>query len=139
MRDERFEGRGLDHPSIRSLFTRESLLASGWYAARLKARQRVDIRLWQRHVRHLEEFLTKETHASEAERLGIRERLSLAKRRLLSARQTSALKKLYGTLGTDPAVLAPEPNERRRTNVDKLRSHRERLKRVRRRVVATGD
>src|SRR5258708_647734 len=44
-----WEGKGLLHPEVRQLFTRESLLASGWYAARLKAKQGVDRRLWRRH------------------------------------------------------------------------------------------
>ena len=42
MRDDQFEGKGLDHAEIRGLFTRASLLASPWYAARLAAKQKVD-------------------------------------------------------------------------------------------------
>ena len=52
----RWEGQGLDHPGFRKLFTRENVLASDWYADRLGARQTADIRLWDRHVRSLQEF-----------------------------------------------------------------------------------
>ncbi|MEI6082817.1 MAG: hypothetical protein WCS70_00795, partial [Verrucomicrobiota bacterium] len=37
MRDDQFDGRDLNHPEVRAMFTRESLLASDWYAARLTA------------------------------------------------------------------------------------------------------
>ena len=46
MRDDQYEGRGLDHPEIRALFTREHLLASDWYKARLAAKQTIDIAAW---------------------------------------------------------------------------------------------
>lgn len=35
-------GLGLDSPELRSLFTRQSVLASDWYARRLDAKQRAD-------------------------------------------------------------------------------------------------
>src|SRR6266566_1537916 len=36
--------------SLRAMFTRESLLASDWYAERLRAKQAIDLALWTRHV-----------------------------------------------------------------------------------------
>lgn len=36
------DGLGLESPEVRALFTRESVLASDWYAARLDAKQRGD-------------------------------------------------------------------------------------------------
>ena len=50
MLHDEWEGKGLDNPEFRKLFTRESLLASDWYAARLAAKQKVDRKLWHRHV-----------------------------------------------------------------------------------------
>jgi hypothetical protein len=38
-----FEGKDNRHPDIRKMFTRESLLASAWYRARLETKQRRDI------------------------------------------------------------------------------------------------
>jgi hypothetical protein len=105
MRDGKFEGKGLDHPKIRALFAREQLLDSDWYAARLEARQAVEIRLWRRHVDYLEQFLTKSNYASEAERLGLADRLALSQQKLAEVKKRSRLKRLVGTLGTDPSVL----------------------------------
>jgi hypothetical protein len=114
MRDGQFDGRGLQHPEVRALFSREHLLGSDWYAARLKARQAVDIRLWQRHVRYLEQFLTRSNYAVEAERLGLQERLEASRQTLAQVQQRAHLKRLHGTLGTDPSVLQSNAQNRGR-------------------------
>jgi len=101
-----YEGKDLDHPEIRSLFTTKNLLSSDWYAARLKAKQQVDAQLWQRHVRYLQGFLTKANYADEAERLGINDRLAQAKQTLAAVNKRGYLKQLEGTLGTDPSAIA---------------------------------
>ncbi len=102
MLEDKFEGKGLDHPEIRSLFTRESMLASGWYADRLKARQTVDIRLLDRHVRNLKAFAAKANYAEEAERLGVSERLTRAQQALEVVRSADYPKQLRGTIGVQP-------------------------------------
>ena len=102
MRHETWQGKGLEHPDVRRLFTREYLLASDWYAARLKARQAVESRLWQRHVRYLERFLSKPNYAEEAVRLGIDDRLARAREELARAESPALLAKLAGTLGAEP-------------------------------------
>ena len=102
MRDDNFQGKRLDHPAIRSLFTRESMLASDWYAERLKARQRADIRLWNRHVRSLKAFVAKMNYAEEAERLGLAERLAGAQGILEMVRSADYPNQLRGTIGVQP-------------------------------------
>ena len=102
MLEDKFEGKGLDHSEIRSLFTRESMLASDWYAARLKARQKADIKLWDRHVRSLKAFGAKANYAEEAERLGVSERLSRAQKALEIVRSADYPKTLRGTIGVQP-------------------------------------
>ncbi len=104
-----WEGKGLDHPEVRRLFTRENLLASDWYAARLKARQVVERQLWRRHANYLERFLKAMSHADEAERLGIPARLRAARRALEELDSPSYLQSLSGTLGAEPlgAYLPP--------------------------------
>ena len=71
MLNDEWEGKGLEHPEVRKLFTREYLLASDWYAARLAAKQKIDRQLWRRHVEYLDKFLKRASHADEAARLGI--------------------------------------------------------------------
>ena len=52
-----YGGKGLDHPEIREMFTREHLLASDWYAQRLAAKQASDLASGERHVTYLKTFL----------------------------------------------------------------------------------
>jgi phosphoenolpyruvate carboxykinase (diphosphate) len=99
-----YEGRGIDDPAIRGLFTRAALLSSEWYQKRIAIKQEREVALWARHVRALESFLAKPGYVAEAARLGIAERLSAAKlehERVASAAYAS---ELVGTLGADPVV-----------------------------------
>jgi hypothetical protein len=102
MLNDEWEGKGLDHPEFRKLFTRETLLASDWYAARLAAKQNVDRRLWKRHVEYLNAFLRKPSHEDVAANLGIAERLTNARKMLEEVESQDYLNKLSGTLGADP-------------------------------------
>ncbi len=104
MRDGQFEGKGLGHPEIRELFTRENMLASEWYAKRLTARQSKDIALWERHEAYLSGFLDKDTHKAEADRLGIRARLESVRSTLEEMRSDAYAAKLQGTIGAAPKV-----------------------------------
>jgi hypothetical protein len=101
LKDE-WEGRGLDNPEFRKLFTRDSLLASDWYAARLAAKQKLDRKLWRRHVEYLDKFLKRASHAEEAERLGIASRLNRARRTLEQVESPAYLESLRGTIGAEP-------------------------------------
>ena len=102
MLHDEWEGKGLDHTEFRKLFTRENLLASGWYAARLTAKQKVDLKLWQRHVEYLNHFLRRPSHEDIAAGLGIAERLATARKTLEEVESPDYLKKLSGTLGAEP-------------------------------------
>ncbi|MBI5772356.1 MAG: hypothetical protein HZA89_01265 [Verrucomicrobia bacterium] len=95
------EGRGLEHPEVRKLFTRENLLASDWYQARLRTKQSLDHRLALRHARYLERFLKKASHSEEAVRLGIAERLEKISGLVQTVESPEYLKRLLGTLGAD--------------------------------------
>jgi len=102
MAEGHFQGRDAHHPEIRALFTREYLLESDWYLERLETKQRRDASLWQRHVENLQEFLDLPSHADEAERLHIADRLAAAGSRLLRVRSADYLQGLVGTIGADP-------------------------------------
>jgi hypothetical protein len=87
---------------VRKLFTRENILNSAWYRARLKEKQTRDIALWTRHVSYLRVFLSKASHAEPAERLHLRERLKRALARLNEVEHPDYIEHLWGTLGADP-------------------------------------
>ena len=100
-----YEGKDLHHPEIRALFTREALLASEWYQARLDAKVAVDTALWDRHIAYLETFLAKPNYQSELRRLRIQERLAKAKAVREHIHSPKYRQSLVGMLGTDPALV----------------------------------
>ncbi len=97
-----FEGRGLDAPEVRSLFTREHLLGSDWYAARLTAKQQADIALWTRHVNTLEKFIAEKVNKAVTVRLRLAKRLREARADLATVSATTYRTSLRGTLGRQP-------------------------------------
>ncbi len=92
----------LEDEAFRKQFTREALIESDWYKARLAQRQQVEVSLWERHIAYLEGFMEKATHQNVIGKLGIQEKLDHAKKTLAIYRSEENLKKLVGTLGTDP-------------------------------------
>ena len=98
----KFEGRGLDAPEIRSMFTLESMLVSDWYKARLETQQRRDIALWTRHVKTLSDFIVRPESRREAEQLDIAARLATAKAELDRVSSPEYLSDLSGQSGADP-------------------------------------
>jgi len=97
-----WDGKGLDAPEVRSLFTRESLLASEWYAARLKSKQAADVALWHRHVQTLSGFLASAGNAATTTSLGLATRLAAAKTEAARVATPAYLESLRGTLGRQP-------------------------------------
>lgn len=96
------EGHGLDSPEVRSLFTRDYLLASDWYRARLDAKQAAETNLWTHHVRSLETVLDQDGYEDVAERLSLKPRLARAKAELARVQSPAYRKSLDGTLGVQP-------------------------------------
>jgi len=107
MRDDHWEGKTLDDPGVRAMFTRESVLASDWYRARLEAKQRVDEWLWARHADYLEKFLKNPNYAAESERLGLQQHLESAYAKLREVRALSYVDSLRGTTGAELTMPAP--------------------------------
>ncbi|MBA2481274.1 MAG: hypothetical protein H0V44_11480, partial [Planctomycetes bacterium] len=97
-----WQGRGLDHPELRLLFTREHLLASSWYRQRLEVQQARDVALWRRHVADLEAFIARPSHGDEAVRLGLADRLAQARAMLATVSAPEHVVRLQGTIGADP-------------------------------------
>ncbi len=100
-----YEGKTITDPAIRVLFTRESLIASDWYQARLDAKATVDQALWKRHVAYLETFLTKPNYQGELKRLRIPERITRAKATLAHVSSAAYRASLVGMIGADPALV----------------------------------
>ena len=102
MAEGTFEGHTLEAPEIRALFTRENLLASDWYAARLQSKQQADTALWTRHVAVLEAFIAAPANVAVVTQLGLAERLAAARAELAKVSAPTYPDSLRGTLGRQP-------------------------------------
>ncbi len=102
MTEGHYQGKGLQDSAIRELFTRESMLESDWYKARLQSQQSSDIAAWQKNLDYLNHFLEKPNHASVAKELDIEARLSEAKDSLAKVKDPAYLESLVGTIGRQP-------------------------------------
>ncbi len=100
-----FEGKSISDPAIRGLFTREAVISSDWYQARLDAKAGVDRRLWTRHVAYLESFLNSPHYRTELGRLDIHNRIAAARETLAQVTSPAHRAGLVGMLGTDPALV----------------------------------
>jgi hypothetical protein len=96
------DGHGLESPAVRGLFTREHLLASDWYAARLKAKQEADKALWARHVQNLEQYCANPGNSDIVGKLGLEGRLAAARLESARVREAGYRAELVGTLGVQP-------------------------------------
>jgi hypothetical protein len=96
------EGRDAGHPDFRALFTRQNILASDWYAARLAAKQEHDIGLWRQHANYLQNFLKKKNYAEVAKQLGIPARLEAVWDTYHKVKAPAYLAELKGTIGLQP-------------------------------------
>jgi hypothetical protein len=97
-----WEGKGAAAPEVRALFTRESLLASDWYAARLQSKQAADVALWTRHVQMLEGFAADVANVAVSARLNLTTRLEAARTEAARVATATYLESLRGTLGRQP-------------------------------------
>ena len=102
MVDGNFEGRGIEDPAIRGLFSREALLQSDWYRERLRTKQQRDIALWRRHLSALEVFRSASRAAAASQTLDVEGLLKTAGEQLARVSAPSYLKELEGTIGADP-------------------------------------
>ena len=101
MVEGKYEGKTISDPTIRQLFTQESMLSSEWYADRLRLRQLREQQLWQRHVEALDMFQNSTEYDEEKIALGISARLDNARQRLSHVLSPEYLSELQGTLGAD--------------------------------------
>lgn len=104
MRDGTHEGLQLGDAAFRSMFTRESVLGSPWYRARLEMRRELEVRHWNNIATYLERLLSRPEYSREAERLRLRERRSYARVMLERSRSDQRIAELSGSLGAEPAV-----------------------------------
>ena len=89
----------LDDPELREMFTRESVLASDWYAERIDAKQAEAVRRAERGIAHLEQFMADPRNASACEEIDVQARLDQVRKFHDRAVTAEYRQQLVGTLG----------------------------------------
>jgi hypothetical protein len=97
-----YEGLRETDPELRRIFTRDSVLASGWYQERLRVKQGRDITLWRRHLAALNAFKESAGPGPFAAGFDLEARLAAVRLRLSRVSDASYLDELVGTIGADP-------------------------------------
>ncbi|WP_220492288.1 hypothetical protein [Propioniciclava sp. MC1683] len=96
------DGLTLDSPQFRVQFTRESVLASDWYAARLDAKRTEELRQAHRAALGLADFLAEPANAEAASRLDISARQEAAEESVARLGSAAYRESLVGTIGRQP-------------------------------------
>ncbi len=92
-------GLTLTDPVFREAFTRESVLASTWYAERLESQRSTNIAHAERALSAMADFRAKELAYDTAERLGIIAKNAAVAARLAELRADEGSQSYVGTLG----------------------------------------
>jgi hypothetical protein len=106
MLDGTYQGKGLDDPAFRAMFSREAVLSSDWYRARLETKRAGEVRHWSRVVTYLDKFIARPEYAGEIARLGLHERRAFARVMLDRCRADGRVAELTGTIGAEPAAFS---------------------------------
>jgi hypothetical protein len=101
MAEGQYEGKTIDDPAIRDMFTRDYLLASDWYQERLEIKQQRDLQLWQRHYDYIKLRLGEIEPGDSVIQEKLTEKLNKAERIIATLSDSNYTQTLIGTLGTD--------------------------------------
>jgi len=99
---DNYEGKDINDPEIRKLFSKEYVIKSDWYKDRLQRKQNRDVAHCKKIISYLESFMLVKENINLAETLNIESRLVKCKANLKEAKSKNYLKFLEGTIGLDP-------------------------------------
>jgi hypothetical protein len=102
MAEGSWKGMTLKSPAFRKLFTREAMLKSDWYHARLAKQASRDAALYGRHRDYLKNFIAQGHNKDAIGRLGLKAKLVHAEHLLKEASRPGNAAGLEGMLGVDP-------------------------------------
>ncbi|MGB7344134.1 MAG: hypothetical protein WBD20_07965 [Pirellulaceae bacterium] len=95
-------GKTINDPEIRELFSREALLESDWYKRRLSEKKQRDIDHWKAFADRIEQKIKDDDARGAVSDLNLKQRLEYAQQNLANAQSPNYEQELIGTLGADP-------------------------------------
>ena len=97
MANGEYEGMTEKSPEFRAMFTKEALLASDWYKARLETQVKFELRLQNKHKAALEAAMQDKANSD----IDLAERLARVEERIAKVTAAGYVDSLVGTLGGD--------------------------------------
>ena len=101
MAEGTYQGKTIDDPAIREMFTRDYLLASDWYRQRLKIKQQREAALWQRNRDYIEQKMDETNESETGLWADLQGRMERAEEMLAWVKSDTFLEQLEGTIGAD--------------------------------------
>jgi len=97
-----YEGKTINDPSIRKLFTRDYLIKSEWYRKRTEDKQKLDAASLQKHIKYLQNALDETNNLDTELKKELKLKMEKAERNFHFVQSENYLKELNGTIGLDP-------------------------------------
>jgi len=101
MAEGKYQGKTIEDPSIREMFTREYLLNSDWYKERLAIKQTRDAALWQMNRNYIEQKMDESNESDTESWADLQGQMENAEQMLEWVNSDTYLERLQGTLGAD--------------------------------------
>ncbi len=99
-----YNGKSIDDPEIRNLFTIENMITSDWYHERLVNKQTGDVALWKKHLKYLREYQARWANLEPVMSEKIKSSIDIAERNIKKFESAEYLKSLEGYIGLDSFV-----------------------------------
>jgi len=96
-----YEGKSIDDPELRNMFTYEYLVTSDWYHDRLLNKQLNDIALTQKNIKYLSSILEKSNKLTDEAKIDINNKIHVLEDKLKYYKSAAYLKYLEGFIGLD--------------------------------------
>jgi hypothetical protein len=99
-----YNGKSIEDPEIRKMFTLEHMLASDWYKERLTNKQVNDATLWEKHLDYLNDYIAKWPNLEAEVKQKINANIELAEKKIQEFKSVEYLRSLEGYIGLDTFV-----------------------------------
>ncbi len=101
MAEGHYEGKAINDPAIREMFTLDYLLQSDWYKERLRIKRQRDAALWQMNRNYVEQKMDEINESVTDLWVELQDQMEKAEQMLEWVNSDSYLERLQGTLGAD--------------------------------------
>jgi hypothetical protein len=101
MAEGSYQGHGLESSEVRDLFKKENILKSDWYKQRLLNKQAIEVKLLEKKIANVEEFMANPHNSKIIVEEGFEAKLVEARKELDYHKSDDYLNTLVGSIGAE--------------------------------------